>query len=59
MYLNCLFKNAAGRSEWVTVGPICCAESIQEPRINVPRHLNKKIQVPVGEKIHLSIPYQG
>jgi len=52
-------QNAAGRSKWVTVGPICCAESIEEPKINVPRHLNRRIKVPIGEKLHLNIPFQG
>ena len=52
-------KNAAGHSQWVTVGPICCAEKIEEPKINIPRALNKRIKVPVSEEIHLSVPFQG
>ena len=52
-------QNAAGRSQWVTVGPICCAEKIEDPKINIPRSLNKRIKVPVTEKIHLSVPFQG
>lgn len=43
----------------LTVGPICCAEKIEEPKINIPRQLNKRIKVPVNEKIHLSVPFQG
>ena len=42
-----------------TVGPICCAEKIEEPKINLPRQLNKRIKVPVNDKIHLSVPFQG
>ena len=51
--------NKAGQSKWVTVGPICCAEAIEEPRINIPRLYNKLITVPVGQKLHLNIPFQG
>ena len=52
-------QNAAGKSKWTTLGPIVCAHEIIDPRIVVPRALTRLIQVPVGQKIHLNIVYEG
>ena len=58
-YFRICTVNKAGNSRWVYIGPICCAESIEEPKITIPRALNKLIKVPVGEKLHLNVPFQG
>ena len=58
-YFRICTVNKAGNSKWVYVGPICCAESIEDPKIVIPRALNKLIKIPVGEQIHLNIPFQG
>lgn len=58
-YFRICTVNAAGKSKWVYVGPICCAESIEDPQIVLPRALKKRVTVPVGQKIHLNVPIQG
>ena len=52
-------QNAAGKSKWTTLGPIVCAHEIIDPRVIVPRALTRLIQVPVGQKLHLNIQYEG
>jgi hypothetical protein len=52
-------KNAAGQSKWVNLGPICCASAVEDPKINLPRALQRKLKVKVGEKLHINVPFQG
>ena len=52
-------ENAAGKSKWTTVGPIVCGESVEDPKILLPRVLSRLVKVHVGEKVHFQIPYLG
>lgn len=38
-------ENAAGKSKWTTVGPIVCAEAVEDPRIIVPRAIARFVKV--------------
>lgn len=54
-------ENIAGRSEWVNIGPIICAESVEDAKINIPRAyaIGKRIKVKMGDPIKLIIPFEG
>jgi hypothetical protein len=54
-------KNIAGVSDWKTIGPIICAETVEDAKIMVPRPYaaGKKIKIKVGSPIKLIIPFQG
>lgn len=51
--------NSAGRSEWAYVGPIICAEAVEDAKIHIPRNYNKKIKILVGSPLKLIIPFSG
>merc|ERR1712088_1212962 len=51
--------NSAGRSKWEYLGPIICAEAVEDAKITIPRNYNKKIKILVGQPLKLIIPYQG
>ena len=52
-------KNSAGASNWMQVGPVCCAANVEAPKVLLPRVLQKQCKITLGEKIHLNIPFQG
>ena len=52
-------KNSAGYSGFAQVGPVCCAANVEEPKILLPRVLQKQTKINVGDKLHLNIPFQG
>lgn len=52
-------KNSAGFSSWAQAGPACCAANVEEPKVLLPRILQKQTKINVGEKLHLNIPFQG
>ena len=52
-------KNSAGYSDFAQVGPVCCAANVEEPKILLPRILQKQTKINVGDKLHLNIPFQG
>ena len=52
-------KNSAGFSTFAQVGPACCAANVEEPKILLPRVLQKQTKINVGDKLHLNIPFQG
>ena len=52
-------KNSAGTSNWLQVGPVCCAANVEAPKVLLPRVLQKQTKITLGEKIHLNIPFQG
>ena len=60
-------KNAAGNSKWTTVGPICCAEAVEDPRILMPRVLCRLVKVrfvsilflKMINQMYLSLPNQS
>jgi hypothetical protein len=52
-------QNSAGRSKWAYIGPIICAEAVEDAKITIPRNYNKKIKVLVGQPLKLIIPFNG
>lgn len=60
-YFRICTENLAGRSEWREIGPIICAEMVEDAKINIPRHYanGKRIKVVVGDPLKLIIPFQG
>merc|ERR1711990_1114301 len=52
-------KNSAGYSTFAQVGPVCCAANVEDPKILLPRILQKQTKINVGDKLHLNIPFQG
>jgi len=52
-------KNSAGASSWTSLGPVCCAANVEEPKILLPRALKKCLKINVNEKLHLNVPFQG
>uniref|UniRef100_A0A8C7XGK7 Myosin-binding protein C, fast-type n=1 Tax=Oryzias sinensis TaxID=183150 RepID=A0A8C7XGK7_9TELE len=52
--------NIAGRSPPATLGqPVTIREIVEHPKIRLPRELRTKYIRTVGEKINLTIPFQG
>ena len=45
-------ENAAGRSKWTTMGPVICAEQVEDPRIMLPRVLSRLV------KVNLEVKYR-
>ena len=52
-------KNSAGSSDWVGLGPVCCAANVEDPKVVLPRALKKQLKINVGEKLHINVPFQG
>merc|ERR1711981_1135730 len=54
-------ENIAGRSEWIEIGPVICAESVEDAKINIPRAYaaGKRIKVKLGDPIKHIIPFEG
>ena len=52
-------KNQAGSSSWATLGPVCCAASVEDPKILLPRNLKKTLKINVNDKVHVNVPFQG
>ena len=52
-------KNNAGASEWSTLGPVCCAALVEDPKVLLPRVLKKAVKVNVTDKLHLNVPFHG
>ena len=52
-------KNSAGFSSWAQCGPVNCAAQVEEPKVLLPRVLQKQVKVTLGDKLHLNIPVQG
>ena len=52
-------KNQAGASSWATLGPVCCAASVEDPKILLPRNLKKALKINVNDKVHVNVPFQG
>ena len=53
-------ENRAGRSKWVYIGPIMCAQSLINPRIIMPKaYRSPGITVKAGEMLQMVIPYEG
>ena len=52
-YFRICTVNKAGQSRWVYVGPVCCAEAIEDPKICLPRALNKLVKPGLTEYLQI------